>query len=168
MPMAYHSRPNYAPLHALLAMVLTCLLLFLGQRVIQPAFEGLTRETLLENYRAAFEQVRHPVGTERLALRALVIHPGASGQGCDLFAGELRRADGQLDAIPAAYAGQQAGGAPLQVLFLAEGALPASAGTMLPQPLGDLAGWDLPDPAQVPDYLVFVLLLGEDGSYGCR
>ena len=107
-------------------------------------------------------------GTARLALRALVVYPGAGGQGCDLFVGELRRASGQLDAIPAAYAGQQANGAPLQVLLLEEGALPAAAGAMLPQSLGDLAGWELPDPAPAPDYLVFVLIPGEEGAYGCR
>ncbi len=70
--------------------------------------------------------------------------------------------------ILAAYAGQQAGGAPLQVLLLEENALPAAAGAMLPQSLGDLAGWELPDPVQAPDYIVFVLILGEEGAYGCR
>lgn len=168
MPMAYHSRPNYSLVYMYIAVAFTCLLLFLGQRVILPFFEDLTRDALLEDYPAAFEQVEHPAGTARLALRALVVYPGAGGQGCDLFVGELRRASGQLDAILAAYAGQEAGGEPLQVLLLAEGALPAGAGKLLPQSLGDLAGWELPDPVQATDYLVFVLILGEESLYGCR
>jgi hypothetical protein len=168
MPMAYHSRPNYSLVYMYIAVVFTCLLLFLGQRVILPVFEDLTRDALLDDYQAAFEQVEHPANTVRLALRALVVYPGAGGQGCDLFVGELRRTSGQLDAIPAAYAGQEAGGAPLQVLLLEEGVLPAAAGAMLPQSLGDLAGWALPDQAQAPDYLVFVLIPGEEGAYGCR
>lgn len=168
MPMAYHSRPNYSLVVMYIAVAFTCLLLLLGQRVILPFFMDLTRDALLEDYQAAFEQVEHPAGTARLALRALVVYPGAGGQGCDLFVGELRRVSGQLDAIPAAYAGQQAGGAPLQVLLLEDGALPAAAGEMLPQSLGDLAGWELSDPVQAPDYLVFVLISGEESAYGCR
>jgi hypothetical protein len=168
MPMAYHSRPNYSLVVMYIAVAFTCLLLFLGQRVILPFFEDLTRDALLEDYQDAFEHVEHPAGTERIVLRALVVYPGAGGQGCDFFVGELRRASGQLDAILPAYAGQEAGGAPLQALLLAEGAFPAAAGNMLPQPLGDLAGWELSNSVETPDYVVFVLILGEEGSYGCR
>jgi hypothetical protein len=50
MPMAYHSRPNYSLVIMYIAVAFTCLLLFLGQRVILPFFEDLTRDALLEDY----------------------------------------------------------------------------------------------------------------------
>jgi hypothetical protein len=87
MPMAYHSRPNYSLVIMYIAVAITCLLLFLGQRVILPFFEDLTRDALLEDYQTAYKQVEHPAGTARLALRALVVYPGAGGQGCDLLRG---------------------------------------------------------------------------------
>jgi hypothetical protein len=65
--------------------------------------------------------------------------------------------------------GSEVNGAPLQVLLLEEGAFPAAAGAICFHSLWAI-WWvgNCPTPVQAPDYVVFVLILGEEGSYGCR
>jgi len=53
----------------------------------------------------------------------------------------------------------------LQVVFLEGGQIPAQVSNSLPEPLNDLAGWELvPGAEQQPLYLVYLLVVDHEGD----
>jgi hypothetical protein len=162
---------DYSLIYVLLGMVVICFLVIAGPLVITPAFDTLKKNNALREFETAFQDVQHPVGTERFALRAEAGDFADSERGCDFFVGEVRRYDGGQEAILTAYESQQVAGNPVQVRFIEAGQMPVQIGQPLPVPLDDLAGWELPSAAaQRSLYLVYLWVAGYEGSLGldCR
>jgi hypothetical protein len=144
MPMPTYRNTNYSPIYVLLAMVLICGLAIIGPLVIRPAMNNLSGSIELHKFKTAFQDTQHPVGTERLALRTSMGDFTGIDQGCDFFVGEVRRYNGSIEIIKAAYADQAISGNPLQVVFIEEGLMPTQVSDFLPELLDNLAGWELP------------------------
>jgi len=171
MPMPYYRNTNYAPFYALLGMALICILTIAGPRFIRPAMNKNLSVIELRDYEKAFRTLQHPSGTTPLALRTTSGVLMDAEQGCDFFVGEIRQFNGTQDAIPSMYAEQLVSGNPLEVAFLEAGQMPSRVSSFLPEPIKNLAGWDLP-PASTgqPMYLVYLLVVGFEGDLrlNCR
>jgi hypothetical protein len=164
MPMPTYRNTNCSPVFVLLAMVLICVLFFTGP-VLRPAMNKLLGGMALRKFETAFQDVQHPVGTERLSLRATMGDFPGIELGCDFFVGEVRSYVGSEEGIIAAYTGQVIKGNPLQVVFLENGQIPARVSDSLPVPLDNLTGWDLPPGMeQQPSYMVYLLIADYVGN----
>jgi hypothetical protein len=66
---------------------------------------------------------------------------------------------------------QEVKGYPIQVVFLDGGQIPDQVGDSFPEPLNDLAGWELPpDVEQQALYMVYLAILNYEGNQklNCR
>jgi hypothetical protein len=167
MPMPTDRNVNYSLIYVLLAMVVICFLAIAGPLVIEPALNNLKKNMALREFETAFQDVQHAAGTERLALRTEAGSFADSERGCDFFVGQVRRYDGSQETILAAYAHQEVKGNPVHVLFIENGQIPVRMSRSLPEPLNDLAGWELPSGAeQQPLYMVYLSVVGDEGNMG--
>jgi len=165
MPMPAYRNTNYSLIFVLLAIGLICGLSIAGPRVIRPAMNKLAGSMVLQEFETAFQDVQHPAATERLSLRTVMGDFYDSVQGCDFYIGEVRRFTGSEEVILAAYVDQEVSGNPLQVVFLEGGRIPAWVRDSLPEPLNDLAGWELPPGVeQQPLYMVYFVVVDYDGE----
>lgn len=164
MPMPTDRNTDYSLIYAGVAIVIICCLSIAGPRVIKPAMNDLAGRVALQEFEAAFQEVQHPVGTERLSLRTATGDFAHSEQGCDFYVGEVRDYDGDQAEILAAYAHQEVRGNPVQVLFLDDGQIPAQMRDSLPEPLNDLAAWELPSDAGQQLYMVYLVVVGYEGN----
>lgn len=165
MPMPTYRSTNYAGIYLWLAIGVTCLLLFAGQRFIQPAFDKLMGDLNLDSFEKDFQDLQHPSETEYLASRSELGDFGGSQEGCDLFLGEIRRYSGNQEGILTAYSDQDIKGFPLQVVFLAGDEFPGGMVDTLPAPLENLVGWELiPSVDQGALYLVYLVVLDDEGD----
>jgi len=106
-----------------------------------------------------------------VSLRTVMGDFSDSEQGCDFFLGEIRHYDGSEDLILAAYTDQAVRGYPVQVIFLNDGQIPDSVSGSMPEPLNDLAGWELPPSVdQQALYMIYFVVLSYDGDIhlNCR
>jgi hypothetical protein len=164
MPMPTYRNTNCSPVLVLLAMVLICVLFFTGP-VLRPAINKLAGSMALRKFETAFQDVQHPVGTERLSLHTSRGDFTGSEKGCDFFVGEIRSYAGREEGIMAAYTGQVIKGNPLQVVFLEDGQIPARVSDSLPEPLDNLAGWDLPPGTETETlYMLYLLVVDYEGN----
>jgi hypothetical protein len=165
MPMPTYRNTNYSLIYVLLAMVLICGLAIAGPLVIRPAMNNLSGSIALNKYKIAFQDIQHPAGTERLALRTSMGDFTGIDQGCDFFVGEVRRYNGREDAIIGAYADQAISGNPLQVMFIEGGLIRTQVSNFLPEQLDNLSAWGLPPGAeQQPLYMVYLVVLDYEGD----
>jgi hypothetical protein len=151
-------------IYVMLAMAVTCCVTIAGQFFIKPAFTNIQADLALHDFEAAFEEVQHPAGSERLSLRSARGEFTGEEQGCDFFVGEVRQYDSSEEDILSAYAGQVVSGHPIQVLSLQEGQIPARLIYSLPGTLKDLAGWELPSDAGEPLYMVYLMIVDDEGD----
>ncbi len=159
MPMPTYRNTNYSLIYVLLAMVLICGLAIAGP-VIRPAMNNLSGSIALHKFETAFRDVQHPVGTELLSLRTLMGDFAGIDQGCDFYVGEVRRYSGSEEVIIIAYADRAIRDNPLQVVFIESGQIPARVSNFLPEPLDNLAGWELPPGVeQQALYMVYLLVV---------
>ena len=164
MPMPSYRNTNYSPFYALLAMVLICILSIVGP-VFRPVITNLAGSVVLREFEAAFQDVQHPAGTERLSVQAKMGEFTGSEQGCDFYVGELRYYDGNKQAILAYYADQATSGFPLEVVLLEGGRIPGQVSGSLPEPLNDLAGWKMPSGVEQQSlYMVYLLVVDNEGD----
>lgn len=162
--MPYYRNTNYTPIFALLGMALICIL-SIATPVFQPVINNLAGGIVLHGFETAFQDMQHPYGTEHLSGQATMGEFAGSEQGCDFFVGEARRFDGNKEIILANYSRQTITSRPLQVVFLESGQIPAAERKSLPEPLNDLASWELPSGvAQQPVYLVYLLAVDYAGD----
>lgn len=165
MPMPTYRTTNISLIYALLAVGIICGLSIAGPLVIRPAMNELAGKTVLQEFEAAFQDVQHPAGTERLSLRTNWGANSGTEQGCDIYIGELRRYEGGEEHILAAYVGQEVSGNPLQVVFLERGRIPALVSESLPEPINNLAVWELPPGAELqPLYMVLLVVVDYEGD----
>jgi hypothetical protein len=165
MPMASYKNTSHSPIYVILVMVAICLLSIAEPRIIRPFVNRLAGNMTLWEFETAFQDIQHPTGTEPLSLRTAVGDFADSEQGCDFFLGEVRRYDGNEEVIRTAYVDQAVMDNPIQVLFLEDGRIPAQMGHSLPEPLGDLAGWELPsEVGRQPLYMVYLMVVGYEGD----
>jgi hypothetical protein len=163
--MATYPNKNYSLIYMWLAIALTGCLLFAGSRFIQPAFNKVMGDLNLRAFEKIFQGVEHPPGTETLASRSELGDFSSDPKGCTLFMGEIRRYEGNIDRILAAYEGQDVKGHPLQVIFLEKNHVLSGLGEPIPSSLADLEGWSLwadIDPGTL--YLVYLLVMEDEGS----
>ena len=164
MPMPSYRNTNYSPLYALLAMVLICIMSIAGP-VFRPIITNLAGSVVLREFEAAFQDVQHPAGTDRLSVQAKMGEFAGGEQGCDFFVGEVRRYDSKKDVIFAFYADHANTSIPLKVVFIENGQIPAQESKSLSEPLNDLAGWELPSDGELqPLYLVYLLVVDNAGD----
>lgn len=163
--MHYYPHKNYSLITMWIAIGVICCLLVAGERFIQPVFNDIMGDINLDSFEKAFQELQHPLESEYLAYSSELGHFSGNQGGCDLFLGEIRRYDGNQEAILAAYPGQDVKGHPLQVAFLSGDEIPNVRVDSLPAPLGDLAGWELP-PGVDQDtlYLVYLVILDDEGD----
>lgn len=165
MPMASYKNTNYSLIYVILAMVVICCLSIAEPGIIRPFINKLAGNITLREFEKAFQDVQHPTGTERLSLRTAVGDFADSEQGCDFFVGEARRYDGNEEVILTAYAYQAVMDNPIRLLFLEDGRIPAQTSHSLPEPLSDLAGWELPsEVGRQPLYMVYLMVVGYEGD----
>lgn len=165
MPMPTDRNIDYSLIYVWIAIVVIIFLAIAGPLVIEPAMDNAMQNIALQEFEKAFQDVQHPAGTERLSLRTKVGDFSNSEQGCDFFVGEVRRYDGSQETILAAYADQKVEDNPIQVLFIEDGQIPAPMSHSLPEPLNDLAEWELASNAdQQPLYLVYLFVVGDEGD----
>ncbi len=170
MPMPSYRNTNYSPLYALLAMVLICIMSIAGP-VFRPVITNLAGGTVLREFKDTFQDVQHPAGTEHLSLRTKMGEFTGGEQGCDFYVGEVRRYDDNMKSVLASYADQTTSGYPLQAVFIEDGRIPELVSDSLPEPLKNLAGWELPPGVeQQPMYMVYLLVVDNEGdlSLDCR
>ena len=164
MPMPTYRNTNYSAIYALLGMALICIMSIVGP-FFRPVINNLAGGTVLREFKTAFQDSQHPAGTERLSLHTKMGEFAGSEQGCDFYVGEVRRYDDNMKVILASYADQETSGYPLQVVFLEEGRIPDQVSSSLPEPLNDLAGWELPPGVeQQPLYLVYLMVVDHEGN----
>ena len=171
MPMPTYRSTNYSLIYATLAVVVICVLSITGRGFLRPAVNNMLGGIELRKFKSEFQDLPHPAGTERLSLRTAKGVLTAGDTGCDLFVGEVRQFDGNEEVICAAYTDQTVRGNPIQVAFFEYGQLPAQASKLLPEPLNDLAGWDLPlEAGEQPLYMVYIEVVGFEGKMhlNCR
>src|SRR3989304_2511720 len=144
MPMPAYKNTNSSMVYGLLAMLLICVLAVTGPLGIRPALNNLSARISLQKFVAAFQDLQHPVGTERLSLRTSMGDFAGIDQGCDFYVGEVRSFSGSKQDISVAYTDQEIGGNPLQVVYIESGQIPAKLSNSLPEPLDNLSGWGLP------------------------
>ena len=171
MPMPTYKNTNYSLIYATLAIVVICCLSIAGPHFIQPALNNMAGKLVLREFETAFQDVQHPTGTEYVSLRTAMGNFGGSEQGCDFSLGEVRRFEGSEDVILAAYMDQEVKGYPIQVVFLDGGQIPDQVGDSLPEPLNDLADWEIPpDVEQQALYMVYLAILNYEGNQklNCR
>lgn len=164
MPMPTYRNTNYSLIYVLLAMVLICVL-FIVNPVVRSAMNKLSGSITLHKFETAFQDVKHPTGTERFSLRTSMGDFSGIDQGCDIYVGEVRSYAGSEEEIIAAYTGQVIKGNPLQVVFLEDGQIPAWVSASLPEPLNGLAGWELPPGVEQPPlYMVYLVVVNYEGD----
>lgn len=167
MPMPGHRNVDRSLLYVLLAIVLIVFLRVAGSLVIEPAWNHLGGSMALREIETAFREVQHPTGSERLSMRSEVGEFTGGEQGCDFYVGEVRRYEGSEEVVLAAYAGQSVNGNPLQVLFFEGGRIPVQMSRVLPEPLNDLAGWELGTGVGGQSlYMVYLLVVDAEGDRG--
>ena len=151
-----------------LIYVLLALLVILGLTIASPfisrLFDTLSADLASRRLEAAFQDVQHPDGTERLS--AQTARGNFYGeQGWDLFVGEIRCYEGNEETVLSAYAEQVVDGRAISVLFLENGEIPVETSHSFPEALSDIAAWGLdPDTRQEPLYMVYVMISTQAGS----
>ena len=171
MPMPTDRNVDYSLIYVLLAIVVICLLAFLGQRVIQPAFNDILGDIELQGFEKEFQDLHQLPGTEHLSVRATIGDFSDNEQGCDIFLGEVRRYVENEDEIIENYLGQDVKGYQIQIAFLDNGKIPNDVIQAIPEPLNNLAEWELPPKTdQQRLYLIYLLVLGYEGDtkLNCR
>jgi len=159
MPMPTYRNTNYSPIYALLEIALICGMYLVGL-VFRPTMNNLAGSVALREFKTSFQNVQHPTDTERLSLQAILVEFAGSEQGCDFFVSEVRRYGGSQEVTLTAYTVQAVSGNSLQVVFLEGEQIPAEVSNSLPEPLNDLAGWELVHEAeQQPLYMVYVIII---------
>jgi hypothetical protein len=109
--------------------------------------------------------MQHPTGTERLYLRTTMGNYINNEEGCDIYLGMLRRYDSSEKVILAVYNDQEVNGNPIQVVLIESGRIPSWVSDSLPEPLHDLAEWELPPGAELqPLYIVYLMLVDYEGD----
>ena len=168
MPRATDPNVSYIPLYVMLAMAVICCLAIAGPRIIQPAIEDWAGKMELRSFESELRDVQHPPETEHISLRAVMGDFGGGEEGCDFALGEIRRYEGSKELILSAYMDQLVRGYPVQVVLLDDGHIPDQVGEPLPEPLNNLAGWELPsDVERQAFYLVYLVVLDYEGG-NCR
>jgi hypothetical protein len=164
MPMPTYRNINYSPLIALLGVALICII-SIGGYTLRPVMNGLAGDMVLREFEAAFRNLQHPTGTERLSVQAKIGEFAGNKQDCDFFVGEVRSLDGSKETILSTYADQTLSGNPLGVVFLETGHLPDQANSSLPEPLNDLSNWEWPlGVEQQPLYLIYLMVTDYEGN----
>ena len=165
MPMPAYRNTNCSLIFVLLAIGLICGLSIAGPRVIRPAMNKLAGSMVLQEFETTFQDVQHPAGTERLSLRTTMGNYVNNEEGCDLYVGEVRRYDSSEEVILAAYNDQEVNDNPIQVVFIESGRIPARVSDSLPEPLNDLARWELPPGVELqPLYMVYLMVVDYEGD----
>ncbi len=165
MPMHTYPNKNYSLIYMWIAIGIICCLSIAGPRFIRPALDEIIGDLNLDSFEKAFQNLRHPTGTEYLSSRSELGDFGGSQLGCDLFLGEIRRYEVSQDGILTDYEEQDVRGYPIQVVTLEAGQIPGGTADLLPAPLNELAGWELPAGVdQGALYLVYVIIQDDEST----
>jgi hypothetical protein len=171
MPMPTDRNIDYSLIYVFLAIMVICFLSILGHRVILPAFNDIVEDIELQGFETEFQDLHHFPGTEPLSLRTAIGDFSNNEQGCDIFLGEIRKYVVNEDEIIENYIEQDVKGYPIQVAFLDNGQISNNVIQAAPEPLNNLAEWELPPKTDSQKlYLVYVFVLGYEGDIklNCR
>jgi hypothetical protein len=129
----------------------------------------LVHDYALYRYAREFRQMAHPADTTLVSYKTALGLITGNGNHCNYFIGELRRYNGDKQALLSFYDTERFAGLGSGLLFIENGAFPADAWESLPHGLDQLSAWlRPPTKATDPLYLVFTLHIDLNAGWDIR